>query len=418
MAERPAEDKSGILPETSIFFYGIPAYGHLHSNLYLTGCLSAVGYRVVYYSMEPYRREIEANGCEFRAYPLDRDSIDASDGDKPLKLYRLILEYTRDMLPHLLAEAEKEKPYRVIFDSLALWGRAVGEIMKIPSCSFYSIAVMDRVGGNAFWAYASGFSASFLRYAGEFNRAMDVRRKLRQTYGIRKLGVLSVLMNRGSSNLMGYSKDFQPGGSKLGSSYVFLGPLAPFRNVIQTNDFVCPDDRLIYISLGTVFNQDTGLLREILRQFGQKHPVDGEPYKNENSWNVVMVWNMETAGRNTDTRKDEWKHCDNFIIRPFVNQGEILKHADLFITAGGMNSIHEALYYGVPCLMCPQQGEQRLNAGQFEALGFGRILRDRLDLYGEAMAAMKLKDQWDEGLRTEMCAVHMEAALQLFDENK
>ena len=107
MAERPAEDKSGILPETSIFFYGIPAYGHLHSNLYLTGCLSAAGYRVVYYSMEPYRREIEANGCEFRAYPLDRDSIDASDGDKPLKLYRLILEYTRDMLPHLLAEAEK-----------------------------------------------------------------------------------------------------------------------------------------------------------------------------------------------------------------------------------------------------------------------------------------------------------------------
>ena len=70
-----------------------------------------------------------------------------------------------------------------------------------------------------------------------------------------------------------------------------------------------------------------------------------------------MVWNMERAGRNTDTRKDEWKHCDNFfIIRPFVNQGEILKHADLFITAGGMNSIHEALYYGVPCLMCPQQG--------------------------------------------------------------
>ena len=96
-----------------------------------------------------------------------------------------------------------------------------------------------------------------------------------------------------------------------------------------------------------------------------------------------MVWDMETAGRNTDTKKDEWKHRDNFIIRPFVNQGEILKHADLFITAGGMNSIHEALYYGVPCLMCPQREEQRLNAGQFEALGFGRILRDRLDLYGK-----------------------------------
>ena len=151
-------------------------------------------------------------------------------------------------------------------------------------------------------------------------------------------------MNRGSSNLMGYSKDFSRAETKLGNGYVFLGPLAPFGKVIQTNDFVCPDDRLIYIS-GTVFNRDEGLLREILRQFGQKHPVDGEPSKNENPWNIVMVWDMETAGRNTDTKKDEWKHRDNFIIRPFVNQGEILKHADLFITAGGMNSIHEALYW-------------------------------------------------------------------------
>ena len=193
--------------------------------------------------------------------------------------------------------------------------------------------------------------------------------------------------------------------------------MAPFRNVIQTNDFVCPDDRLIYISLGTVFNQDAGLLREILRQFGQKHPVDGEPYKNENSWNVVMVWNMERAGRNTDTRKDEWKHCDNFIIRPFVNQGEILKHADLFITAGGMNSIHEALYYGVPCLMCPQQGEQRLMPVSLK-LGVWTDTEGQVGFIWGSMAAMKLKDQWDEGLRTEMCAVHMEAALQLFDENK
>ena len=59
-------------------------------------------------------------------------------------------------------------------------------------------------------------------------------------------------------------------------------PGALCRNVIQTNDFVCPDDRLIYISLGTVFNQDADSCGEILRQFGQKHPVDGEPYKNEN----------------------------------------------------------------------------------------------------------------------------------------
>ena len=86
-------------------------------------------------------------------------------------------------------------------------------------------------------------------------------------------------------------------------------------------------------------------------------------------------------------------------MRKFVNQGEILKKASLFITAGGVNSIHEALYYGVPCLLCPQQGEQLLNARQFENLGFGRILRDLVKLRREAEWAMKLKDGWKEGRR-------------------
>ena len=107
---------------------------------------------------------------------------------------------------------------------------------------------------------------------------------------------------------------------------------------------------------------------------------------------------------------------DNFIVRPFVNQGEILKHASLFITAGGMNSIHEALYYGVPCLICPQQGEQLLNAKRFEAMGFGRRLRKKTDLYREAMAAMALKDTWSEEQRKEATAVHVEAALNLMDK--
>ena len=86
---------------------------------------------------------------------------------------------------------------------------------------------------------------------------------------------------------------------------------------------------------------------------------------------------------------------ENFIVRPFVNQNEVLAHASLFLTAGGVNSIHEALYFGVPCLMCPQQGEQLLNARQFERLGFGRILRDPDRLLQEVRACMELKKHWD-----------------------
>ena len=96
---------------------------------------------------------------------------------------------------------------------------------------------------------------------------------------------------------------------------------------------------------------------------------------------------------------------ENFIVRPFVNQNEVLAHASLFLTAGGVNSIHEALYFGVPCLMCPQQGEQLLNARQFERLGFGRILRDPDRLLQEVRACMELKKHWDEKKRRQMISV-------------
>lgn len=380
-----------------ILFYALPAYGHIYSNLYLTRRLTRAGFRVIYYSTESYRPEIEANGGEYRAYPLDGKAIDTSDGNKLLKLYRLILEYTRDMLPVLLADAKEEQPCHILFDSLALWGRAVGELLAVPSSGFYSIAAIDRIGGSAFFTYASGFLAGFLRYAGELPKALRLRRQLRKHYGIRKLGMVSVLMNKGKQNLMGYSRMFQPGGGKLGEGYIFLGPLSPHRRTIQTNDFICPQEKLIYISLGTIFNRDRELLCEILKQFGRGEGA---------GFHIVMAWNME--------KKDRLP--DNFIVRPFVNQGEILKHASLFITAGGMNSIHEALYYGVPCLICPQQGEQLLNAKRFEAMGFGRRLRKKTDLYREAMAAMALKDTWSEEQRKEATAVHVEAALNLMDK--
>ena len=52
---------------------------------------------------------------------------------------------------------------------------------------------------------------------------------------------------------------------------------------------------------------------------------------------------------------------DNFIVRHQVPQLEILQQVDVFVTHGGMNSVHEGLYYGVPQLVAPSHFEQYLN---------------------------------------------------------
>ena len=519
----------------TLFFYGLPAYGHTLSNLYLAGRLAGAGFRVVYYSAEPFRENIEENGCEYRAYPMDWAALDLTDGERILKLYRLVLEYTWRMLPKLLEQAEEERPCGVIFDSLALWGRAVGQLRGVPSFAFYSIAAIDwtwgfprvRGGGGApadsagspagfrkngseerregitagasgsfamfqkpgnaerrdgtatdapgatarlrkhshaertggrpakdrgglpvgLWkyghengdarrfpvspwgkglgAYAPGFSADFLRYAGEIPGAAAYAKRLRKRYGLRDLGLLPVLMNRGDYNLCGYARLFQPGGRGFGGEYRFVGPLSVHRKIGQQNDFSCWDEDvstpLIYISLGTVFHRNEEFLRTVVEQLGLRTGnrlterlektgggcpagLGGGRSRGE-SFRVVLVWSGD------ETRA----FPENFTVRPFVNQNEILKHAALFITAGGMNSLHEALYFGVPCLMCPQQGEQRLNARRFERLGFGKILQDPRKLRREAWECMELKKGWDEKLRRRLTGVCVGKALELIE---
>ena len=519
----------------TLFFYGLPAYGHTLSNLYLAGRLAGAGFRVVYYSAEPFRENIEENGCEYRAYPMDWAALDLTDGERILKLYRLVLEYTWRMLPKLLEQAEEERPCGVIFDSLALWGRAVGQLRGVPSFAFYSIAAIDwtwgfprvRGGGGApadsagspagfrkngseerregitagasgsfamfqkpgnaerrdgtatdapgatarlrkhshgertggrpakdraglsvgLWkyghengdarrfpvspwgkglgAYAPRFSADFLRYAGEIPGAAAYAKRLRKRYGLRDLGLLPVLMNRGDYNLCGYARLFQPGGRGFGGEYRFVGPLSVHRKIGQQNDFSCWDEDvstpLIYISLGTVFHRNEEFLRTVVEQLGLRTGkrlterlektgggcpagLGGGRSRGE-SFRVVLVWSGD------ETRA----FPENFTVRPFVNQNEILKHAALFITAGGMNSLHEALYFGVPCLMCPQQGEQRLNARRFERLGFGKILQDPRKLRREAWKCMELKKGWDEKLRKRLTGVCVGKALELIE---
>lgn len=56
-------------------------------------------------------------------------------------------------------------------------------------------------------------------------------------------------------------------------------------------------------------------------------------------------------------------------MEKFVPQLEVLKRTDVFITHGGMNSLNEALYFGVPVVVVPQQIEQGFNMRRLKKIG-------------------------------------------------
>ena len=67
----------------------------------------------------------------------------------------------------------------------------------------------------------------------------------------------------------------------------------------------------------------------------------------------------------------------NVLARRFVPQPEVLARAALFVTHGGMNSVNEAMYAGVPMLVVPQGADQPLVARRVVELGAGLSIRTR-----------------------------------------
>jgi GMP synthase (glutamine-hydrolysing) A subunit len=64
----------------------------------------------------------------------------------------------------------------------------------------------------------------------------------------------------------------------------------------------------------------------------------------------------------------------NFIVQSHVPQLDVLRRATVFVTHGGMNSVNEGLYHGVPLLVVPQMSEQAMVGRRVEELGAGIYL--------------------------------------------
>ncbi len=80
----------------------------------------------------------------------------------------------------------------------------------------------------------------------------------------------------------------------------------------------------------------------------------------------------------------------NFIFAEAVPQLPILERARIFLTHGGLNSVHEGLWHGVPMVAVPQQIEQFHNAHAMQAAGAGITLD--AEIRGQHITAAALRE--------------------------
>jgi MGT family glycosyltransferase len=115
---------------------------------------------------------------------------------------------------------------------------------------------------------------------------------------------------------------------------------------------------LIYISLGTVFNDRPEFFHACMEAFG------GQPLQ------VVMA-----LGRRLDPASLGPAPA-NFLLQAHVPQVSLLARAALAITHAGPNSVQECAQAGVPQLLFPQAGDQFTMADRVQQLGAGLRLSD------------------------------------------
>ena len=343
-------------------FLGVPAQGHTNPTLPVVAELVRRGDEVLYYSTESFRSAIVRAGASYRRYDGFEAYDDRPMGDNLFRLAATLLQATATALPSLLPALEAHRPDVVVHDSMACWGAYLARLLGIPAvCSVTTFAFNARVVLTDL-SRVVGWARDAVDARGDIARFRALGRELERSYGVPAPRFGDVYRNREALNIVYTSQAFQPFGDAFDESFRFVGP--SLRDESHAADFpfeALGEAPVLFVSLGTLFNDRPDFYRACFEALGD---LDRR---------VVL-----SVGRKVDLAS-LGRSPANFIVRPHVPQLRVLERSALFVTHGGMNSVNEALYFGVPLVAFPQVADQALVARRVEALGAGKLLRGRPD---------------------------------------
>jgi MGT family glycosyltransferase len=342
-------------------FFNLPFYGHMNPTLPLVAELVQRGEQVIYYASETFRPAIEQAGATFRgidACMTERTLVD----DNLMRFAYTLIHATQALLPAILPEVQADPPDYMLYDSLCVWGKCVAQILQVPAIA--SVTTLARPHSLRHPEVLASFfrvmptaiqmAATSRRERAQFR---VISKHLQETYHIPRPQLANVYANLADLNLVYSTRQIQIYPHAFDARFKFVGPFLGAR--AEAPDFPFDglgDQPVIYISLGTVFNDHPAFYRLCFDAFA------GLPYQ------VVLSIGIRTDPLPLGTIPS------NFIVKPFVPQLQLLQRAALFITHSGMNSVSEGLWAGVPLLMLPQAADQHSIAQRVQRLGAGKRL--------------------------------------------
>ncbi len=339
---------------SKVLFVNGNLYGHINPTLPVVKELVQRGEEVYYFSTKEFQRQLEDSGAIFVDYGEAFDHFlhhFQAHGNHPFyTLMEYMLAFDRCVIPVVLEKTPQIGADYILHDAMFGGGSILAGLLNLPgitSCSSFLLEkppLPERM-------LEPGFHPQ-LDYLYQELAAAEV------AWGTPPLRISDIFFQREDLILTYTSRLFHPLGESYDITYHFVGPSILDRKEIPDFSF---DNRngkkLIYISLGTIHSNCMEFYQQCFEAFS------------EENYQVVM-----SVGNKTDLSALE-PLPDNFIIRKYIPQLAVLKKTDVFLSHGGLNSVSEALFYGVPVIAVPMSNDQPAVAKRLKELGAGIELK-------------------------------------------
>ncbi len=331
-------------------YYNIFGLGHINPTIPLVTALRAKGVEIIYHSSPERKDLIESSGAHFKNY--GRDNYKASDYNPDKNFVLQTIPATVGLLPFLQEEFERIKPDFILYDSMAIWGYVMGEIYKTPSfCSVVTFAMPEEAKLETFRKHQVTVDITNREAIAVLKRNHDL-----------ELSLIQALGAYGKNNIVFTAKEFNPMVVQTHpEQFFFSGAMVERKEentVFPFSSFKEQNKIVITMAVGTLLlDEDPSVLdwyRALVAAFNE-----------DSNYQLILAIGSEK------NKAALGELPSNVLAFTYLPQIEVLKHTDIFINHAGMNSINEALFFGVPMIVIPHSKDQFVNAQRVADLNLG-----------------------------------------------
>lgn len=322
----------------------IPQPGHVLPTLAVVSELVGRGHRVTYVASEEFVRPVREAGAGVFLPLVRRPPVGAiPDGDLEAGVL-LLARQAYELVPRLLEVFAQDRPDIILHDLLAWAGQVVGHRMGVPAVQLHCSHAPYTGWETEMCGVPSLRQAKFY----------DAFRSLLSDNGVS--ASVESFLTEPSTSVVFTVRSFQRRLRTVSHAHRFVGPALGPRGF--QGDWCRPTAGrpVLAIAMGSSSGVSHSFIETCVEAF---RPV---------AWDVVMAVGDRISPKAVSSVPK------NFHIRRHIPQLAVLSRAEAFVSHGGMGSIMEAVYHGVPLVVIPRMAEQMVNARQVERLGLGRCV--------------------------------------------